>query len=196
MKQLRTSDHPSHVSEDEPQVLVLPASTRSDSINVGLASLIADHATAAGLSAAVVDLGHYELPLYDGDLEARHGVPDAARRLAHRIARVDTLVLVSPEYNGSFTPLLKNTVDWMTRIDHGVLAHLQVALASASPGGGGGRNGLEMIRHWMHNMAVSVTAESLAIGSAELDADGALTGEGLDRLDGFVSSFVPIARAA
>ena len=56
-----------------------------------------------------------EIPLYDGDVEEEQGVPPAVRRLQHRIAAADGLLLVTPEYNGSVPGVLKNAIDWLSR---------------------------------------------------------------------------------
>ncbi len=83
--------------------------------------------------------------------------------LADRIASAEVLVLVSPEYNGTFTPLLKNTVDWVTRVDTAAFAHLRVLVASASPGRGGGANGVAMVRTWLSNMGIDTAERTLSV---------------------------------
>ena len=131
-----TAANPPINSPVEPRVVVIPASTRSGSVNKALAEMIATEFHRQGEPTRVIDLAEYPMPLYDGDLEARDGVPATAVELARRLTRAEVLVVVSPEYNGTFTPLLKNTVDWLTRVDVSVLAHLFVLVASASPGRG------------------------------------------------------------
>ncbi len=160
----------------QSQVLVMAASTRTGSLNQALAALVAAEIDSGGDRAVAVDLRDYELPLYNGDLEAAEGVPGAAKDLVVLAGEAKALVLVSPEYNGAFPPLLKNTVDWMTRLDMRVLAPLTVGLASASPGRGGGARGLNIIRQWMGNMSVNVLDEQLTVPSATLNDDGALVG--------------------
>ena len=154
----------------------MAASTRKGSLNQALASRIADELERDGELVDLVDLADHQMPLYDGDVEARDGVPATAADLAGRLAAAEVLVIVTPEYNGSFTPLLKNTVDWLTRVDTRVLAHFRVLLASASPGQGGGARAVDMIRTWMANIGVEVAEHSLSIGSAELADDGTISG--------------------
>ena len=168
-------------------ILVMPASTRVGSVNAALGRLIIRRLADADQDVAFVDLNEYELPLYNGDLEAREGVPDAAHRLFERVMAAEVLVLVSPEYNGGFTPLLKNTIDWMSRIDAKVLAHLKVLLASASPGGFGGARSVALVRQWLGNMRVNVAELSLSIGKASIDESGNLAGTGLEELNAFVA---------
>ena len=163
-----------HTAPTHPRnVLVMAASTRTGSVNQALARrILARFATEA--PAALVDLRDYPLPLYDADLELRDGVPAAAEALAGEMASADVLVLVSPEYNGTFTPLLKNTVDWVTRVDPSAFAHLRVLVASASPGRGGGANGIAMVRTWLSNMGIATAERTLSVGEASVGPDGEL----------------------
>lgn len=154
----------------------MAASTRRGSINQALARRVADQLGGAGESIGLVDLADYQIPLYNGDIEARDGIPPTATELAARIAEAEVLVIVTPEYNGTFTPLLKNTIDWLTWVDIAVLAHLHVLLASASPGRGGGVKAVAMIRDWMSNIGVDVAERSLSVGSAGLGPDGSIVG--------------------
>ena len=78
------------------------------------------------------------IPLYDGDVEAADGIPDPVRELAQTIADADGLLIVSPEYNNSIPGPLKNTIDWLSRIDDlNVFTGKPVAIMGASPGGFG-----------------------------------------------------------
>jgi NAD(P)H-dependent FMN reductase len=163
-----------HIAPTLPRkILVMAASTRTGSVNQALARHIAARLDLAS-PVEIVDLRDHPLPLYDGDLEARDGIPAAAAALAGEIASADVLVLVSPEYNGTFTPLLKNTVDWVTRIDASAFAHLRVLVASASPGRGGGANGVAMIRTWLSNMGIDTAERTLSVGHAPVGPDGDL----------------------
>jgi NAD(P)H-dependent FMN reductase len=56
------------------------------------------------------------MPLYDGDLEAKSGPPDNAVKLKRLMATHHGVFIASPEYNASVTPLLKNTIDWISRV--------------------------------------------------------------------------------
>jgi chromate reductase len=81
-----------------------------------------------------------DIPLYDGDLEAEHGIPDPVRLLKDRIAAADGLLLVTPEYNNSIPGVFKNVIDWLSRPAQDVprvFAGKPVALMGATPGAGG-----------------------------------------------------------
>ena len=164
-----------------PTTLVMAASTREGSINAALARRIVAELTARNARAELVDLDHYDMPMYHGDLEAADGPPRAAHDLVDRLARADRLVIVSPEYNGAFPPLLKNTVDWISRVDREAFRRLGVGLASASPGGRGGVRGLALLRTWLENLRVAIADPELAVPNAEIDEHGELvTPEPLD----------------
>jgi len=80
------------------------------------------------------------IPLYDGDLEKREGIPDPVTELKKRIESADGLLIATPEYNNSVPGVLKNAVDWLSRrpddAPH-VFNGLPVAIIGASPGGFG-----------------------------------------------------------
>jgi NAD(P)H-dependent FMN reductase len=170
------------------QVLVVAASTSTKSINRALARTIhADIGRRNDVVVGLVDLVDYPMPLYQADLELADGVPAAAHELAARVQAAEVLVIVSPEYNRAFPPLLKNTVDWLSRVDRGVLGHLTVLLASATPGPGGGVSVLAMIRQWLTSIRVTVADVVLSVPSAELDPDGNLPGIDPNELARFTS---------
>ena len=136
----------------QPTILVLAGSTRTGSLNRRLAELAAARIGAAGGSVSSLDLRDYPLPLYDGDLEAASGVPEAAQRLHERLRTSDGVFIASPEYNANVTPLLLNMVAWVSRVsDHGGMAAAfgrpVYAIGAASPGGFGGYRGLMALRN-------------------------------------------------
>jgi chromate reductase len=173
--------------------LVMAASTRTGSVNVALARRIVRH---LGADTELLELQDHAMPLYDGDLEDRDGVPATARSLAERIASAEVLVIVTPEYNGAFTPLLKNTIDWVTRIDMAALAHLRVLVATASPGQGGGAKAAAITRAWLVNMGVDVAEHTLCVGGVSLADDGDVGGLDDAELERFVSQAVRRPAAA
>lgn len=92
----------------------------------------------AGLSIEVASIR--DIPLYDGDLEAEHGIPEPVRALQDRIAAADGLLLVTPEYNNSIPGVFKNAIDWLSRPSNDiqrVFGGKPVALTGATPGPGG-----------------------------------------------------------
>src|SRR5436305_10107125 len=125
------------------KTLIFAGSTRNDSLNRKLAQEI----HSALPSSTLLELRDYPMPLYDGDLEVRAGLPEAVRHFRHLLREHETLVIASPEYNGFFPAMLKNVIDWATRPEAGeshsaAFRGKDVILVSASPGPGGGRRGL------------------------------------------------------
>lgn len=134
------------------KLLFLAGSAREASYNKRLARLGAEIAEANGIPSTFADLGDYPMPLYDADLQAIKGIPENARKL-EALFKVHTGIFIAcPEYNASITPLLKNTLDWISRIKNEGEEPLAVfktrvfALGSASNGGLGGLRGLNSVR--------------------------------------------------
>lgn len=127
------------------QLLILSGSSRSGSLNSKLAACLAAAVIREGVEVQIVSLADYELPIYNGDLEQTHGLPDAAKRLKQLLLNSAGIVVACPEYNGFMTPLLLNAIDWCTRSEEGsgdlsAFADKPILVISASPGpGGGGR---------------------------------------------------------
>lgn len=78
------------------------------------------------------------LPLYDGDLEAATGIPDAVQRLADQIAASDAVVISGPEYNKGLSGVLKNALDWVSRTKGSPWRDKPVAIMAATGGRAGG----------------------------------------------------------
>ena len=164
-----------------PRILVFAGSARMDSLNKKLARAAAEAVRAAGATGTFVDLGDYPMPLYDGDLEAREGVPANARKLKDLFIAHQGLFIVSPENNASVSALLKNTLDWISRQDgsESGLAPYQgkvAAIAGASTGALGGLRGLTHLRAILQTLKVLVLSEQFALGRAHeaFNQDGGL----------------------
>ena len=161
-----------------PRILVLPGSNRSGSHNVRLAATLTGHLSLLECDVTRISLADYPLPIYDADLETQKGQPENARKLARLFHEHDGVVLVSPEYNTSLTPLMKNTLDWISRVgsdQHGKLVPYRgkiFAIASASPGAYGGIRGLNHLRAILVNVGALVLTEQLAVAKAETAFDG------------------------
>jgi chromate reductase, NAD(P)H dehydrogenase (quinone) len=168
-------------------LLIFAGSTRTQSHNRKLARVAADMARAQGAAVTHIELADYELPLYNADLEAR-GTPDAAIRLKELFHAHPAWVICSPEYNGSYTGLLKNTIDWVSspvRSDPAWGDGLKpfegkvVGLLSASPGALGGLRSLSHLSPMLLNLQCWLTPKQFALSRAAdaFDADGQLIAE-------------------
>lgn len=99
-----------------PKILVFAGSIRTGSFNARLAALAAKELAQSGAEVTRISLEDYPLPIYDGDDEAKTGVPANAKKLKGMIAVHQGVFIASPEYNASVAPLLKNTIDWISRV--------------------------------------------------------------------------------
>ncbi len=117
---------------------------------VGIAGSLRSGSYNAALLRAAVDLmpegssleiGSIKgIPLYDGDVEAKDGIPQSVTALKDRIAAGDGLLLVTPEYNNSIPGVFKNAIDWLSRPSSDIpriFGNRPVAVIGASPGGFG-----------------------------------------------------------
>ena len=170
-----------------PSLLVFAGSTRAQSFNRRLAHVAADMARAQGAQVTHLELADFDLPLYNADLEAR-GTPAAAIRLKEIFHAHPAWVICSPEYNGSYTGLLKNTIDWVSSPIKGdatwgsgtkPFAGKVVGLLSASPGAMGGLRSLSHLAPLLSNLQCWLTPKHFALGRAgdAFDASGQLVAE-------------------
>ncbi len=144
----------------------MPGSIRRDSINRRLAEALASMLSDRGVTTEVIDLADSPMPIYDGDAEAESGQPETAVELHGRLTSFDGLIFVSPEYNGGPSALLKNTIDWITRVDRAVFRQLLIGLATATPGGRGGISGLASMRTIIEHMRLDAAPDELSIPNA------------------------------
>lgn len=134
------------------RMLFTAGSARAASNNKKLARLGAEIANANGIPATFADLGDYPMPLYDGDIEETSGIPENARKLEALLSAHHGIFIVAPEYNSSITPLLKNTLDWVSRIktperpQSWVFRTRVFALGAVGAGNFGGIRGLSHTR--------------------------------------------------
>jgi chromate reductase len=135
-----------------PRILVFAGSIRTESFNARLAALAAKELALADVEVTRISLIDYPLPLYDGDLEAQSGVPGNAVKLKRLMMTHAGVFIASPEYNASVTPLLKNALDWVSRVREGGEPPLAAykgrvfALGAASNGSLGGYRSLMALR--------------------------------------------------
>jgi NAD(P)H-dependent FMN reductase len=133
-------------------ILVFSGSLRTGSFNSRLAALATKELMAVDAEVTRISLGDYPLPIYDGDLEAQSGQPENAVKLKRLFMANRGVFIASPEYNASVTPLLKNAIDWVSRVREGNEPPLAAyrnrvfALGAASNGTFGGMRSLIALR--------------------------------------------------
>ena len=155
-----------------PKILAFSGSIRRDSWNRKLIQAAVEAARAAGGEVTLIDLADYPLPLMDEDLEARDGLPDNALRLKALFKEHDALLIASPEYNSSMPPLLKNTIDWVSREwqgESGLVPYQNkvAAIMAASPGSLGGMRMLPHLRQILNALGVLVLPGQFSLAHAD-----------------------------
>jgi chromate reductase len=153
------------------KLLVLSGSIRTESFNRRLATRLASIAKQEAAEVTSLNLADFELPIYNGDLEASKGLPDAAKRLKALLHENTGLIITCPEYNGFMTPLLINAIDWCTRseeasVDLSGFADKTLLVASASPGPGGGGRASIHLKTMLSAIGCIVFPQSLVVSSA------------------------------
>ena len=186
-----------------PKILAFAGSARRDSFNKKLLRLAAEAARAGGADVTLIDLRDYPMPIYDGDLEQASGLPDNAIKVKHLMRSHHGFLVAAPEYNGSLTPLIKNTIDWASRAESSDEPPLECyrgktgALISASPGRLGGMRGLVPLRALFSHLGVTLVTGQFSLSSAgrAFDDEGRLREDrDADRLRAVVEALVDLTR--
>src|SRR5450756_2656422 len=106
------------------KILVIPGSLRTGSLNAKLAAAVAHELALAGAEVTRLSLADFPLPIYDGDLQTKSGVPKHAINLKRMMSAHHGVLIVTPEYNSSVPALVKNTIDWASRVQDLSLIHI------------------------------------------------------------------------
>lgn len=166
------------------KLLVFAGSTRQQSFNRRLARVAADLARNAGADTTLLELSDFDIPMYNADLEAR-GTPADVVRLKQLLWEHPAWVICSPEYNGSYTALLKNTIDWASSPVNGdpvwqdgtrSFRGKVVGMLSASNGALGGLRSQSHLAPLLINLECWLAPRAFALGQAAsaFDEHGAL----------------------
>ncbi|MCC6777249.1 MAG: NAD(P)H-dependent oxidoreductase [Hyphomicrobiales bacterium] len=157
-----------------PKILIVPGSLRAQSYNVRLAALASKKLALADADVTRISLEDYPLPIYDADLAQHAGLPPSALRLKRLMASHHGVLIVSPEYNASVTPLIKNMIDWVSTVREGgepALAAYQnrvFALGGASARRSGTVHALSALRQVLAvGCRAMVLPEQVSVADAE-----------------------------
>ena len=154
------------------KILVIPGSLRTGSHNARLAAAAAHELAQAGAEVTRISLGDFPLPIYDGDLQAKSGVPKNAVNLKRMMSAHHGVLIVTPEYNSSVPALLKNAIDWVSRVHELHEARGQVfrdrafAIAAASGNRLGGTRALAALRLILSACQAPVIPSQIALSFA------------------------------
>jgi chromate reductase len=159
-----------------PKILVIPGSLRTGSHNARLAALATKELALAEAEVTRISLADYPLPLFDAELLAGSGLPAAAVQLKRMVMAHQGVFITSPEYSASVTPLMKNTIDWISRgggRDRGEPNYTAFkgrvfAIGAASSGSGGGMRSLMALRQILElGCGALVIPEQISVPRAE-----------------------------
>lgn len=146
--------------------LTLSGSIRQGSYNRVLQRHVGRKLGDAGVAVTEIDLGDFDMPIFNEDLEAEH-TPEAARRLAALFVSHDIVFVASPEYNGGASPLIVNTVTWLSRQKPSPFRHAVFGIGGVSSGKYGTIWGLSHLRESLTKLGTLVVPTLLGIGPAE-----------------------------
>lgn len=156
-----------------PKILVIPGSLRMTSHNTRLAALVAKELALAEAEVTRVSLADYPLPLFDAEMTAEIGPPQHAVQLQRMLEAHQGVFISSPEYSASVTPLVKNTIDWLSRArgrgepSYAAFHNRVFAIGSASSGPGGGMRSLLALRQILElGCGALVIPEQIALANA------------------------------
>src|SRR5258705_601378 len=154
------------------KILIIPGSLRTGSLNARLAAAMAHELAQSGAEITRISLADFPLPIYDGDLQAKSGVPKHAVNLKRMIGAHHGVLIVTPEYNSSVPALVKNTIDWVTRVQDAheirgqVFRERAFAIAAASESRLGGTRSLAALPLILTACHATVIPNQLALSFA------------------------------
>lgn len=171
-----------------PRILIFAGSTRTGAISGRVADCAERELAAQSVETTRISLADYPLPIMNQDLEREQGVPAAAVSLAGQFAAHDALLIATPEYNGSIPPLLKNAIDWVSRVKADAsgrplrpLPGKVVAICSSSDGHFAGIRSATHLRAVLSHIQMEVIAPQVSVpnGLEAFEADGTFRDERL-----------------
>ena len=154
------------------KILAFAGSSRINSINKKLVKVAAKGAEEAGAEVTLIDLLDYPMPIYNGDLEDKDGLPEHAKSFKQILTNHDGILIASPEYNSAFPALLKNAIDWASRAESPDEPRLSAyrnkvaGIMCATPGGSGGMKGLLFLRLQLEYLGMIVIPNQQSISQA------------------------------
>lgn len=163
-----------------PKILVFAGSIRTGAYSGKTADLAQKELALLGAEVTRISLADYPLPIMDQDLEVESGIPENAYRLARLFVAHDGILIATPEYNGSMPPLLKNAIDWVSRISKDNGKPLKpypgklVAICSSSDGHFAGIRSANHLRAVLSHIQMEVISPQCSVphGADAFDGDG------------------------
>ena len=151
------------------RILAFSGSAREGSFNHQLVCIAARGAQVAGSDVTIINLGDYNMPIFNQDIEAKQGMPEGAKQFKQLLSEHDGFLIASPEYNGACSPLLTNAITWASRSNSPDEVPLSAysgkfcSIMATAPGMSGGSRGLVTFRMLLNHLGVTVLPEQVAI---------------------------------
>jgi len=170
------------------RIIAFAGSVRRESWNRKVLAVAVAGAREAGAEVTVVNLGDYPMPIYDADWHAENGLPASMLALRRLIMPANGLLIASPEYNASITPLLKNTIDWLSQAVDGESGNAPFegkvgGLMGASNGAFGTIRALPHVSYILSNLGVFMLPVVAVPGVAKtFDESGNMTHERTNKM--------------
>ncbi len=163
------------MTDTPPRIALTCGSLRADSINLKLLKALQKKIKAKGAKSSYINIGDYDLPLYHGDLPEPTGV----KKLIRRLKSFDGVIIVTPEYNGSLPPVLKNAIDWTSTVETGHISEPVYGIASCSPGPMSGIMAMRELQFLLMRLGAELVPKQVGcgFGGQAFDAKGHLTAE-------------------
>ena len=171
-----------------PKILLFAGSIRKGAYSGKVADCAQKELATQGAEVTRISLADYPLPIMDEDLEEEKGIPENAYKLARLMASNDAILICTPEYNGSMPPLLKNTIDWVSRIAKDTNGKplkpypgKVVGICSSSNGHFAGIRSANHLRAVLSHIQMEVIAPQVSVpnGAEAFDEDGEFKDERL-----------------
>lgn len=177
------------------ELLLFAGSLRKDSFNKKLLKIAEGILAKDGCNITVADIKALNIPVYDGDIESA-GMPDGVKKLGEMTAKAQAIIIASPEYNGSISSPLKNTIDWLSRLRPVPLESKPVLLMGATLGMFGANRGMLHGRDCFEKLFAFVYPEGFGLSKASeaFTPDGQFAdAKQLERLSGTLKKFIDFA---
>lgn len=175
------------------KIMLTAAALRKDSFNKKLIKIANEIVAKSSHQPNLSDFSEFDVPLYNGDIEKNMGVPTGAQLFTDHMNATDALILSSPEYNYSVPGILKNLIDWMSRMNPVPWNKQQILLLSASPAMAGGVRGLWHLRVPLEGCGAFVypTMFSLSLAHTAFDDKDQLKDQALQQqLEKIIKEFL------
>ena len=173
---------------------LMPGSLRTESLNKKLLLVVSELMNRTGVETQLFDPKKYDIPVYDGDLEAQ-GLPSGVKELHRDWSTCDAIIIASPEYNGGIPGPLKNLLDWLSRISPSAYVNKPLLVISASPGALGGIRAISGTKTILENLGSFVFPSVFCLGNAQRSLESGMQNDPAthERLEKLLTEFISFA---